>query len=51
MGIQVLTTYGSDILGILGIHSIDLGLGLSYISAVAGTLTGLSYIDDWGRLE
>jgi MFS transporter, SP family, major inositol transporter len=49
MGINIITTFGSDFLQLINVHSILLGLSLAYIAALLGTLLGLAHIDIWGR--
>jgi MFS family permease len=49
MGINIITTFGSDFLQLINVHSILLGLSLAYIAALLGTLLGLAQIDIWGR--
>ena len=48
-GIQIVTTFGSDFLELLNMHSVLLGLSLAYISALMGTLLGIFNVDIWGR--
>jgi len=40
VGIQIITTFGYDILSILGMHSVGLGLSLAYISSLFGVVLG-----------
>lgn len=49
MGINIITTFGSDFLRLMDVHSVFLGLSLAYVAAFLGTLLGLSHIDVWGR--
>jgi hypothetical protein len=49
MGIQIITTFGSDILDILNMHSIVLGLTLAHLAALMGTIMGVNHVDVWGR--
>ena len=49
MGINIITTFGSEFLRLLNVHSVLLGLSLTYLAAFIGTLLGLSQIDIWGR--
>ena len=48
-GIQIVTTFGSDFLELLNMHSILLGLSLAYTSAMMGTFLGVFNVDIWGR--
>ena len=49
MGINIITTFGSDFLKLMNVHSVLLGLSLSYIAAIMGVILGLRQIDVWGR--
>ena len=49
MGINIVTTFGTDFLRLLNVHSVLLGLSLAYVAAMMGTILGLSQIDVWGR--
>lgn len=49
LGIEIITTFGSYLLGLLDMHSILLGLLLAYVSGLLGTILGLSKVDSWGR--
>ena len=49
MGINIVTTFGTDFLQLLNVHSVLLGLSLAYVAAMMGTILGLSQIDVWGR--
>lgn len=49
LGIEIITTFGSYLLGLLDMHSIVLGLMLAYLAGLMGTLLSLSKIDPWGR--
>jgi hypothetical protein len=49
VGIQILSTMGATVLATFGVHSISLGLFLSYFSCILGAYFGLRKIDMWGR--
>jgi len=49
LGFEILTTFGSSLLGLLDMHSVLLGLLLASVSALLGALLGLNKVDGWGR--
>jgi len=49
LGYEIITTFGSSLLGLLDMHSVLLGLLLAAVSALLGALLGLSKVDAWGR--